>query len=151
MMCDNKTRKKLYQNGFTLIEIMLVVLIIGILASLAIPRLVGRSQEARVTAAKADIESNISVSLDMYELDNGNYPTTEQGLSALVQKPSGSPAPANWNGPYLKKIPKDPWGHPYAYKCPGEANANGFDLFSPGPDGVDGNTDDIVNWEKSQS
>ncbi len=151
-MLDQKKRVKSFsQQGFTLIEIMLVVLIIGILAALAVPRLVGRSQEARVTAAKADIDSNISVALDMYELDNGNYPTTEQGFAALVQKPSGSPTPANWNGPYLKKIPKDPWGHAYVYKCPGDVNTAGFDLFSPGPDGVEANADDVTNWEKVQS
>ncbi len=149
MIC--KKRKMLFQQGFTLIEIMLVVLIIGILAALAVPRLVGRSQEARVTAAKADIDSNISVALDMYELDNGNYPTTEQGIAALVQKPSGSPTPANWNGPYLKKMPKDPWGHTYIYKYPGDVNTLGFDLFSPGPDGVEANADDVTNWEKAQS
>ena len=137
-------------SGFTLIEIMLVVLIIGILAAMAIPRLVGRSQEARSTAAKADIESNISVALDLYELDNGSYPTAEQGLSALLEKPSGSPTPPNWNGPYLKKIPKDPWSHPYIYKYPGEHNTASFDLYSLGSDNLEGTQDDINNWEKAE-
>ena len=135
-------------DGFTLIEIMLVVLIIGVLAAMAIPRLVGRSKEARITAAKADIDSNISVALDMFELDNGTYPTTEQGLTALLDKPSSS---TNWNGPYLKKLPKDPWGHFYIYKYPGEHNANGYDLYSLGPDGQDSAEDNIVNWEQTES
>lgn len=138
-------------QGFTLIEIMLVVLIIGILAAMAVPRLVGRSQEARITAAQADIESNISVALDLYELDNGTYPSTEQGLTALVQKPSGSPAAPNWNGPYLKRIPKDPWGQLYGYKYPGDMNTGSFDLYSLGADGAEGTADDIVNWDKSES
>ncbi|MBI1883661.1 MAG: type II secretion system major pseudopilin GspG [Chlamydiae bacterium] len=134
-------------HGFTLIEIMLVILIIGILAAMAIPRLVGRSQEAKITATKADIESNISTALDLYELDNGAYPTTEQGLASLVEKSAGA---TNWNGPYLKKIPKDPWGKTYLYKCPGEQNTLGFDLSSLGPDGSDGTQDDIVNWHKGE-
>jgi len=138
------------QGGFTLIEVMLVVLIIGILAALAVPRLVGRSQEARITATQADIESNISIALDLYELDSGTYPSTEQGLSALVVKPSSSPVPTDWKGPYLKKTPKDPWGHLYVYKNPGEKNTTSFDLYSLGPDATEGTEDDITNWEKSE-
>jgi general secretion pathway protein G len=149
-VCLGSRGAKITAAGFTLIEIMLVVLIIGILAAMAVPRLVGRSQEAKITAARADIESNISVALDLYELDNGAYPTSEQGLLALVDKPSGSPAPANWNGPYLKKVPKDPWGSAYVYKCPGDKNSGSFDLYSAGPDAVEGNEDDISNWEKSE-
>jgi general secretion pathway protein G len=138
------------RNGFTLIEVMLVVLIIGVLAALAVPRLVGRSQEARITATYADIESNISIALDLYELDSGTYPSTEQGLSALVVKPSSSPVPTDWKGPYLKKIPKDPWGRLYVYKNPGEKNTTSFDLYSLGPDATEGTEDDITNWEKSE-
>lgn len=148
---NSKFQTPNFRAAFTLIEIMLVVLIIGILAALAVPRLVGRSQEARLTAALADIESNISVALDLYELDNGTYPSTEQGLGALIEKPTGSPTPANWNGPYLKKIPKDPWARPYTYKSPGEHNTTTFDLYSWGPDGVEGSQDDVANWEKSES
>ncbi|MBI1869999.1 MAG: type II secretion system major pseudopilin GspG [Chlamydiae bacterium] len=142
-MTQNKKQKK-YSSGFTLIEIMLVILIIGILAAMAVPRLVGRSQEAKITATRADIESNLSVALDLFELDNGAYPTTDQGLAGLVEKPSGGAS--NWNGPYLKKTPKDPWAHPYVYKCPGEHNTSGFDLSSNGPDATEGTQDDISNW-----
>ena len=135
------------QNGFTMIEIMLVVIIIGILAAMVIPNIAGRGKQARVAAARADIEANITTALDLYELDNGQYPTTEQGLMALIQKPSSSPVPENWNGPYLKKhrVPLDPWGKEYAYLSPGTHNKEEFDLFSYGADGVE-SQDDIVNW-----
>lgn len=135
------------QSGFTMIEIMLVVIIIGILAAMVIPNIAGRGKQARVAAARADIEANITTALDLYELDNGGYPTTEQGLAALIQKPSSSPVPENWNGPYLKKrtVPIDPWGKEYGYLSPGARNKEEFDLFSYGPDGVE-SRDDIVNW-----
>ena len=135
------------RNGFTMIEIMLVVIIIGILAAMVIPNIAGRSEQARLSAARADIEANISTALDMYELDSGHYPTSEQGLQSLLEKPTVTPAPMNWNGPYLKKkkIPLDPWGKAYVYVAPGAHNADGFDLSSYGKDGVE-SEDDIVNW-----
>ena len=134
-------------TGFTLIELMLVVIIIGTLAALVIPRLAGRAEQARVTAAKADILSNIPLALDLYELDNGAYPTTQQGLDALVESPNTSPLAKNWNGPYLKKKPVDPWGNPYNYVYPGVNNKDDYDLFSVGKDGAEGGSDDIGNWE----
>ena len=140
-------KKRINKRGFTLIELMLVVIIISILSAMVGPRLVGRSREAKDAAAKADIESNISLALDMYELDNGMYPATEQGLHALVSKPSAAPAPSNWKGPYLKKKSKDPWGNEYAYAFPGLHNKNDYDLYSYGADGIE-SQDDIVNWEK---
>ncbi len=139
-----------HSKGFTLIELMLVVIIISILSAMVVPRLVGRSKEAKLAAAKADIESNMSLVLDMYELDNGIYPTTEQGLIALINKPTTSPVPANWKGPYLKKLPKDPWGKDYVYACPGMHNKGDYDLFSYGPDGIE-SQDDIVNWGSETS
>lgn len=137
-------------RGFTLIELMLVVIILGILVAMVVPRLAGRTEQARRAAAQADIESNIAVALDMYELDNGLYPTTEQGLSALISEPASSPVPPNWNGPYLKKrkIPLDPWGRSYVYVCPGVHNQEDYDLYSYGPDGVEGGGDDVINWEE---
>jgi len=137
----------LRRTGFTLIELMLVVIIIGVLAAMVVPRLAGRSEQAREAAARADIEASIATALDLYELDNGQYPTTEQGLGALRAKPSSAPIPENWRGPYLKKEPKDPWGKPYYYKFPGEHNIGGYDLASWGKDGAEGGGDDIVNWE----
>lgn len=135
-------------QGFTLIEIMLVVLIIGVIAAMVVPNLAGRGEQARKSVARADIDTNIDSSLGMYELDNGRYPTTEQGLEALITKPSGEPAPVNWNGPYLKKktVPKDPWGRAYVYRFPGTKNTDGYDLFSTGPDGTE-SADDITNWQ----
>lgn len=134
------------KKGFTLIELMLVVVIIGVLVSMVVPRLVGRSEEARISAAKADIYANISVALDLFELDNGKYPTTEEGLSALRTKPTVA---SNWKGPYLKRKPQDPWGNPYAYRSPGEYNPD-YDLYSYGPDTKEGGGDDISNWEEEE-
>ncbi len=138
-------------KGFTLIELMVVIVILIILAATAVPRLVGRTDQARLAAAGADIEANISIALDLYELDNGTYPTTEQGLEALIAKPSSAPVPANWNGPYLKKrkLPIDPWGRPYVYTKPGVHNVEDYDLYSLGSDGVEGGGDDVTNWEES--
>ena len=136
------------KKGFTLIELMLVVIIIGVLVAMVAPRFAGRSKQAKITAARADIEANIAVALELFELDNGRYPTSEEGLSALRGKPSDL---ESWRGPYIKKrIPVDPWNNPYQYKCPGELGDD-YDLFSCGPDGVVGGGDDIANWEESAS
>lgn len=142
-------RVRANNRGFTLIEIMLVVLIIGVIAAMVVPNLAGRGEQARKSVARADIDTNIDSSLGMYEMDNGRYPSTEQGLEALVAKPSAEPVPASWNGPYLKKkfVPKDPWGKPYVYRAPGTHNTDGYDLFSTGPDGVE-SADDITNWQE---
>lgn len=134
------------KKGFTLIELMLVVIIIGVLVSMVVPRLAGRSEEARIAAAKADINANISVALDLFELDNGKYPTTDEGLPALRAKPGSA---SNWKGPYLKKEPVDPWGKKYIYRSPGEHNPD-YDLYSYGPDGKEGGSDDITNWEEKK-
>ena len=128
--------------GFTLVEILLVVIIIGILASLVVPQLAGRSEEARKQAARADIDGGMAMALDVYDVDNGRYP---EKLEDLVTKPAGAD---HWKGPYLKKgMPKDPWGSRYVYKSPGERNPSSYDLYSMGPDKQDGTADDIVNWQ----
>jgi len=139
------------QKGFTLIEILLVVVIIGVLAAMIIPNFAGKSEDAKVAAARADIEANLATALDMYEIETGHYPTTEQGLKALLEKPTTAPVPDNWKGPYLKKrrMPKDPWGNPYAYTSPGVHNTDSYDLSSYGPDKVE-SADDIVNWGPSR-
>lgn len=134
------------KKGFTLIELMLVVIIIGVLVSMVVPRLVGRSEEARVAASKADINANISVAFDLYELDNGKYPTTEEGLMALLAKPASA---VKWKGPYLKKEPIDPWGRKYLYRFPGD-HASDYDLYSYGPDGIEGGGNDVTNWEEAK-
>lgn len=135
------------QNGFTLIELMLVVVIIATLAALVVPRFSGRVEQAKVTAARADILSNIATALDLYQMDNGFYPATEQGLAALRVKPNSSPVPSNWNGPYIKRKPIDPWGNPYIYVSPGIHNKTEYDLYSYGANSVEGGGDDVVNWE----
>ena len=139
---------KIFKRGFTLIEIMLVVIIIGILVAMIVPNIAGRSEQARKTAARTDIESNISTALDLYRMDVGQYPTTEQGLSALVTAPTASPVPAQWNGPYLKKkrVPKDPWGREYVYVSPGTHNPESYDLSSLGASGTEG-SGNVSNWE----
>ena len=132
-------------KAFTLIEIMLVVIIIGALAAMIVPRLTGRSDQAKVAAAKADIDAHLATALKLYELDNGNFPTTSQGLQALLTKPTSNPIPANWNGPYIEKKPIDPWGRSYQYVSPGNHRAD-YDLFSSGKSEKK-EDDDISNWK----
>jgi general secretion pathway protein G len=135
-------------RGFTLIEIMVVVVILGILAALVVPKIMSRPDEARIIAAKQDIAS-ISQALKLYRLDNGRYPTTEQGIAALVAKPTAEPVPNTWKaGGYLERLPNDPWGHPYQYLNPGVRGE--IDIFSFGADGQPGGTGndaDIGNWD----
>src|SRR5438128_6547523 len=115
-------------QGFTLIEILVVIIVLGLLAALVGPRILGRVSEAKSATARTQIEL-LGLALDNYRLDNGAYPTTEQGLDALQTKPAREPAPLSWRGPYLKKaIPLDPWGRPYIYKSPGEHNPPSYDL-----------------------
>ena len=133
-------------TGFPLIEIMIVIVIIGILATLVIPNIMGRPDEARAVSARADV-STIVQALKLYKLDNGRYPTTEQGLNALVTRPTAEPAPRNWKN-YLDKLPQDPWGAPYQYSNPGTHN-NEIDVYSFGADGKlggQGNDQEIGNW-----
>lgn len=139
--------------GFTLVEILLVVVIISILATLVVPRFVGRSKEAQQAAAKVQIV-NFGTALDMFELDTGNYPTTEQGIEALIKEPTLPPVPqpGQWKGPYLKgSVRKDPWGNPYVYASPGVHNPDFYDLASYGPDGQEGGGDDIANWDEDEA
>jgi len=137
------------QRGFTLVEIMVVVVIIGILGMLVVPKLLGRTGEARVTAARTDI-STLMQALKLYKLDNQRYPTTEQGLQALVQKPTAGPAANGWKeGGYVEKLPKDPWGNNYQYLQPGLHGE--IDVFSLGADGQPGGAGedaDVGSWDK---
>jgi general secretion pathway protein G len=135
------------QSGFTLLEVMVVVVILGILAALVVPKIISRPDEARVIAAKQDIAS-LQQALKLYRLDNLRYPTTEQGLQALVVKPATSPIPPNWKtGGYIDRLPNDPWGKTYQYLNPGLKSE--IDVFSFGADGVaggEGSDADIGSW-----
>jgi general secretion pathway protein G len=144
-MNEDQTMKRRCPNrrAFTLIELLLVMVILVVLAAIVLPRFTGRSEEAKLKAAKTQI-SMLDTALDLFENDNGRMPSSDEGLSALIQAPSGA---TDWKGPYMKQgIPNDPWSRPYVYRYPGERNANGADLYSIGPDGQEGTADDIGNW-----
>jgi general secretion pathway protein G len=134
-------------QGFTLIEIMVAVVILGILATLVVPKIMGRPDEARAVAAKQDI-SSIMQALNLYRLDNGRYPSTEQGLQALVQKPTTEPVPSNYKqGGYVGKLPTDPWGNPYQYLTPGLKGEVDIQSFgADGKPGGEGTNADIGSW-----
>jgi general secretion pathway protein G len=132
-------RKSKTEKAFTLVEMLLVITIIGILAALVVPKMMGRSEQARQAAAHADI-SAIKTALDAFEVDNGFYP---KNLLDLVQTPRDA---KNWRGPYLDRVPQDPWGNTYVYGYPGRHNPSSYDLSSLGQDGKSGTDDDIGNW-----
>jgi general secretion pathway protein G len=113
-----------------------------------VPRLSGRAEQAKVAVAQSDINASLATALKLYQLDNGNFPSTEQGLEALLTKPTSEPMARNWNGPYIEKSAIDPFGLPYKYRSPGVNNRSGYDLYSAGKDGIEGNEDDITNWNK---
>lgn len=139
------------QSGFTLIEVMVVVVILGILAAVIVPKIMDKPDEARIVKVKSDIQA-IQSTLEVYRLDNYVYPTTDQGLQALVQKPTSDPAPPHWKQ-YLDQLPLDPWGHPYQYLNPG-AHGLAIDIWSNGADGQPGGEGinaDIGNWNMNDN
>ena len=130
------------EAGFTLVELLLVLVILGILAAIVVPKFSGRTEQAQITAAVTQI-SSFKTALDAFEVDTGSYPKGEDGLQQLIVAP---PDVTGWRGPYLPSdIPKDPWQHPYVYEYPGRINTSGFDIISMGPDGQPGTADDISN------
>lgn len=134
------------KRGFTLVELLLVLVILATLAAIVIPKFAGRSEQAKVTAAKTQI-STLGTALDAFEVDMGYYPSSSDGLQVLQVQPKN---PKNWRGPYLKQaVPNDPWGNAYVYDYPGKHNAGSYDLMSAGPDGRTGSDDDINNWSDS--
>ena len=141
-MLQKPDRSANRRSAFTLVEMLLVLVILATLAAIVIPKMAGRSQQAKVTAAASQI-SSLEMALDAFEVDNGYYPKSG-GLDDLVNQPANA---TSWKGPYLKTIPVDPWGNAYTYDYPGKHNPNGFDLLSNGPDGRAGTDDDINNWK----
>jgi general secretion pathway protein G len=138
--------KRRIQQGFTLIELMVVLLIIGVLAALIVPNVLDRADDARVTAAKTDV-NNLMQALKLYKLDNQRYPTAEQGLQALLTKPTAPPVPPNWK-PYLDQLPNDPWGKPYVYINPGvKAEVDVMSFGADGQAGGEGKNADIGSWQ----
>jgi general secretion pathway protein G len=141
-----RIRLRVTQAGFTLIELMVVLVIIGVLAALIVPNVLDRADDARGTAARTDV-NNLMQALKLYRLDNQRYPTTEQGLQALVAKPGAGPVPPNWK-PYLEKLPNDPWGRPYQYLNPGvKGEIDVMSLGADGQPGGDGKNADIGSWQ----
>jgi general secretion pathway protein G len=138
------------QRGFSLIEIMVVIVIIGLLVGIVAPNVIGRADEARLQKVQADFKA-IQTALKMYRIDNFMYPTTEQGLDALVSKPTLAPIPRNWkNSGYLESLQTDPWGNPYLYMSPGEARE--YDIYTLGADGIVGGVDnnaDVSVWDQA--
>jgi general secretion pathway protein G len=134
-----------FRGGFTLIELLLVLVILSILAAVVVPKFTGSSDKARKARAVTDI-STLDDAIDRFELDAGRFPTNDEGLDVLVQQPSAQVK--EWHGPYIKRIPTDPWGNKYVYRYPGQFNTKGADLLSYGPDGHEGGGDDIDNWSQ---
>ena len=139
--------RKQTRTEYTFIEIMVVVIIIAILAAVVMPKFAGRTEDARISATQSQL-GIFQTALSAYNLDTGVYPTTSQGLKALMKKPTTPPIPINWKGAYLegKNIPQDPWKKDYVYKCPGSHNPESYDLSSDGPSGTSGDKGNITNW-----
>ena len=151
MICPrpaSATFTRIAMRGFTLIEVMIVIVILGVLAAMIVPKVMGRPDEARIVAARQGVASIVQA-LKMYKLDNLRYPTTEQGLQALAQKPVIAPLPPNWKGNgYLERLPADPWGQPYQYLQPGlHGDIDVFSLGADGAPGGEGNDADIGSWD----
>ncbi|MCS1406877.1 MAG: Type II secretion system protein G [Verrucomicrobia subdivision 3 bacterium] len=144
---EQTQRNQQRSQGFTLVEMLLVLVILAALAAVVVPKFAGRSKQAKVTAAKTEI-ATLETALDSFEVDNGYYPKGGGGLADLVIQPSNAP---DWRGPYIKRgVPKDPWGNDYIYEYPGRRNTGGYDLSSYGPDGRAGGDDDITNWNQTK-
>lgn len=141
-------RSMAVRSGFTLIELLLVLVILAALAAIVTPKFTKRSEQARITATRTQI-SQFEVALDAFEIDMSRYPTTVEGLRALVERPTSDAD--EWQQPYLKRdVPKDPWGNEYMYRYPGQYNKDGYDLYSFGPDRKLGGSDDITNWSEEE-
>lgn len=140
--------ERTHQSGFTLVEMLLVLLILATLAAIVIPKFTGRTEQAKITSAQTQI-GIFETALDSFEIDNDHYPKGSDGLSALVEEPRDA---KSWRGPYLKQdIPNDPWGNEYVYECPGKHNLKGYDIYSLGPDQRANTDDDVANWQTNRT
>ena len=146
-----RSRDRHQRSGFTLIEVLLVLTILVILASMVVVALGPIQRKSRISAARAQV-GLLKTPLQAYQLSIGSYPTTSQGLPALRSSPTDLSNPSKWEGPYLESnVPLDPWGNPYQYACPGQHNQDSFDVWSSGPDGISGTQDDIGNWDQEST
>jgi general secretion pathway protein G len=141
-------RGDLVRSAFTLLEVLMVIVILGILAALIVPQFGGTQLKAEKDLTKAQIDA-LGNDLERFRLHCGRYPTSDEGLAALLQAPDDEDLAERWGGPYLKKEPRDAWGHELIYESPGQYNEESYDLSSPGPNGQEGDDDDITNWEKT--
>lgn len=147
-MSKKKAERRCRENGFTLVELLLVLVILATLAAIVVPKFAGRTEQAKATSATTQVTS-FETALDAFEVDMGYYPEGSDGLMQLIERPKES---KDWRGPYLKKgIPKDPWGNAYSYECPGKSSEKGYDIYSMGRDGKKGGGDDITNWYTDES
>lgn len=137
------------RRAFTLLEVLMVIVILGVLAALLVPQFVGTGEKAKIDAARIFVTGTIGTQLNLFRTHCGRYPTTEEGLKALLVKPDDEEIAAKWGGPYVSKIEKDPWGSDYVYESPGTYNEDSYDLSSPGPNRRSGDEDDVTNWEKT--
>ena len=141
-------RAQVVRRAFTLLEVLMVIVILGVLAALIVPQFTGTRERAMVDTAKIQV-SSLDNDLERFKMHCGRFPTSDEGLAALLQKPDDEEIADKWAGPYVKKAPKDPWGHDLIYECPGRYNEDSYDLSSAGPNGQEGDDDDITNWEKT--
>lgn len=142
----SRRRSNSSRHGFTLMEVLLVLGILGIIMSMVVPKVLGRQKHAGIDATRISI-AGLSQAIKLYSIDHNSFPTTAEGLDVLIRRPDRNDS--SWKGPYLEQQPKDAWGRSFVYTCPGRHNQDGFDLVSSGPDGIPGNTDDVSNWQES--
>ena len=145
---DPRGRKQVLRSAFTLLEVLMVIVILGVLAALIVPQFSGTRKKAMIDSTRIQIQG-LDNDLERFKMDCGRYPTTDEGLDALVHKPDDEEIADKWAGPYLKKLPKDAWGEDLIYTQPGQYNEDSYDLSSKGPDRQEGTEDDITNWEKT--